>query len=150
MRLEVTAHYKGRVGEKGEFTQIENAKAWAVGQRLAGATFIHGRWYSGQNPLAEVRFYPLNPKWTVYGRRKVLPQKGFAWRPKPGSNDVYAPLHKEGFTSEADATLFLMDTVMQYGATEVDAVIVRLDNGEDRNGERQVVRRVGEGKAWWE
>lgn len=86
----------------------------------------------------------MSARWTVYGRRLNVNR----------TNDlgvsVYVPLHKEGFTSLGDATLWLMDEVLKHGASEMDVVIVHLMNGVDVNGEREVVRRIGNGRAWWE
>lgn len=41
-------------------------------------------------------------------------------------------------------------TIYALRGWEVHAVLVRLDHGRDLNGERHVVRRVGDGRAWWE
>jgi hypothetical protein len=87
------------------------------------------------------------PTFTVYGRRLLGHHTGI-WDGlrKP----TYASLTKEGLPSQADAQLWLMNHMLKRGATSIDAVIVRLDNGVDVNGERHVVKRIGEGKAWWE
>lgn len=79
-----------------------------------------------------------SPRWTVYGRR----------RHSERGRELTAGVHKEGFTSEDDAVAWLMQVVLRY--LLVDAVVVRLDNGRDVNGERHVVKRVGQGKAWFE
>lgn len=83
--------------------------------------------------------------YTVYGRRQFTKDPDNNG-PRPWSKS----LTQEGFTTMADAILALMDVVLKYGPTNIEAVIVRLDNGVDVNGERHVVRRLGEGKAWWE
>lgn len=83
------------------------------------------------------------PSWTIYGRRRAGVSR-FDGRP------LYAAVHGDGFQSEADATLWLMDQVLEHGAGTMNVVVVRLDNGRDRNGERHVIRRIGDGKAWWE
>lgn len=87
----------------------------------------------------------------IYGRRCIRPPEndgGFG--PLSRRRGSYEALHKEGLWSQAAAHLWLMDHILEKGASQIDAVIVRLDNGVDVNGERHVVRRIGEGKAWWE
>lgn len=74
---------------------------------------------------------------TVYGYRRISPRRS-------------ASMHREGLKTFEDAMVWIMDHVMEHGPSEVHAVVVKLDKGVDKNGERHVVRRIGEGKAWWE
>lgn len=82
-----------------------------------------------------------NTRWTVYGRVRTgvdlqgrVQTRGF---------------HADRLTSRDAAVSFVMDGVMKY-AGGLDAVVVRLADGEDRHGQREVIYRQGEGKAWWE
>lgn len=56
---------------------------------------------------------------------------------------------EENLTSEEDAQVKFVVHYMAQART-LDAVLIRLDNGKDVNGERHVVRRAGGGRAWWE
>lgn len=80
-----------------------------------------------------------SPTWTVYG-----------WRPHGldfTGKVLKAGVHKERCTSEADAVSWLMRVVLKHGV--VHAVVVKLDHGNDVDGERHVVYRVGDGQPWY-
>jgi hypothetical protein len=82
-----------------------------------------------------------NTRWTVYGRvRTGVNAKGAV---------TFRGFHAEALPSKDMAVSFVMDGVMKYGGG-LDCVVVRLANGEDRHGEREVIYRQGQGKAWWE
>jgi hypothetical protein len=89
------------------------------------------------------RYRTGKPTFTVYGRRQI-------GKSESTGRSIYTSLTKEGLWSQAAAQLWLMDHILEKGASQIDAVIVRLDHGVDVNGERHVVKRIGEGKAWWE
>jgi hypothetical protein len=72
-------------------------------------------------------------RWVVYGWKRT----------SYGRQAV----HKEGLTSERAATAWALKHVLTGGG---QSVIVKLDHGVDANGQRHVVARYGEGKAWWE
>lgn len=55
----------------------------------------------------------------------------------------------ETITSEEEANVKLVTYYMTKGRA-LQAVLIRLDYGRDVNGQRHVLRRAGEGRAWWE
>ena len=77
-------------------------------------------------------------KWTVYGRKQADVRKRV----------VTAGVHADRLDTLAAADAFLTQQIMLGGY--VEAVIVELLYGEDKPHERRVIRRVNEGKAWWE
>lgn len=82
-----------------------------------------------------------NTRWTVYGRvRTGVDGKGRV---------TFRGFHADRLTSRDMAVSFVMEGVMKHGGG-LDCVVVRLANGEDKHGEREVVFRQGEGRAWWE
>lgn len=81
----------------------------------------------------------MRPKWEVYGLR---------WTHARGALSSAAVTRT--FGSEEDATSYLVLEIMKYGPANVHAVIVYLKHGRDYAPEREVIRRVGGGKGWWE
>lgn len=89
--------------------------------------------------LAGFRRWGSEPdRWTIYGRRYVLVR----------GQMVTAAVHRERITSAEEATAELMKLRLAY--PNLDAVVVHLREGKDRDGYRTVIHRVGKGKAWWE
>lgn len=82
-----------------------------------------------------------NTRWTVYGRvRTGVDAQGRV---------ISRGFHADRLRSKEAAVHFVTDGVLQFKGG-LDAVVVRLANGEDKHGEREVIYRQGEGKAWWE
>jgi hypothetical protein len=99
-------------------------------------------------------------KFIVYGRRQVV--GATLARPRldtanavvgirtPG---VVEGVHADFDTYEAAYEAYFSTKALIRQArvgTTLHAVIVKLINGRDLNGEREVVFRIGDGKAWWE
>lgn len=72
-------------------------------------------------------------KWEVYGVRSATSKR--------------LAITKT-FYAYNDAILYLMTHVLEN--PPVHAVIVHLPHGRDWSVEREIVNRVGQGKAWWE
>lgn len=77
-------------------------------------------------------------EWVVYGARS-----------HPTRPPTTAGVHAK-FNSEDEAVAWLMSVILKYGHGHVKAVVVRLKAGDDRNGFHEIVRRVNDGKGWWE
>jgi len=80
--------------------------------------------------------------WTVYGRVK----RGLS---AVGSVE-FRGLHLDRAPSLEMANSFVQEAIDEYGEGAVDCVIVHLVTGTDAPGTRRVVRRVSNGRAWWE
>jgi len=81
-------------------------------------------------------------RWTVYGRvRTGVTQRGEV---------EIRGLHLERAPSVEMANSFVEDAITQYKEPAVECVIVQLKDGRDSYGTRRVIRRVSDGKAWWE
>jgi len=93
-------------------------------------------------PRREERYLPQShpPRWSVYGRRvdKIHATGKISM----------AGIHQEGFTTERDAVAFAMKNKVLYPSATM--VVARLDRNQDKNGERHVVLRINDGRAWWE
>lgn len=80
--------------------------------------------------------------WTVYGRVKSgLSQRGEV---------QFQGLHLDRAPSLEMANSFVEDAITAHGEACVECVIVQLRNGIDKFGMRRVIRRVSNGRAWWE
>jgi hypothetical protein len=85
---------------------------------------------------------PEPDKWTVYGRvRDGLDGKGVV---------QMKGLHLDRAPSLEMANSFVEDAIATYNEACVECVIVHLKGGKDTYGTRRIVRRVSNGKAWWE
>lgn len=89
-------------------------------------------------------FRPSNdpPTWTVYCRTVV------------GLQGVGTPrfrsITRDGFLTFEAAVVHIMKEVLEAGPERLTGCIVKLDHGRDLNGERHVVKRVNDGRSWWE
>lgn len=83
------------------------------------------------------------PSWTVYGRRRT-------GRISADGKVITAGVHADRLATRDEAVSWLMTQCMNHGPHNIDAVVVKLDHGADVNGERHVIERVGQGRAWWE
>lgn len=84
-----------------------------------------------------IRYSP--PRWVVYGLR---PHTGSAGRMST------AAVHQENIETEAEAIGIATGIIMIHPLAQL--VVVRLERGIDKNGERTVILRRNGGKAWWE
>lgn len=75
------------------------------------------------------------PTWVLYGHL-VTP------------DGIRVALHKENLPNEGEAKKHVV--IAKIGGGEVVGVVVKLDHGHDTNGQRHVVHRINNGKAWWE
>lgn len=81
-------------------------------------------------------------RWTVYGRAKAgLDMLGIV---------QFRGVHLDRAPSLEMANSFVEDAIKRYGQACVTCVIVELRHGVDHSSTRRVIRRVGEGRAWWE
>ena len=80
--------------------------------------------------------------WTVYGRVTI----GMSQR---GEVQIRG-LHLDRAPTLEQANSFVEDAIEKYKEPCVECVIVLLKDGRDVYGSRRVVRRVSQGKAWWE
>lgn len=78
----------------------------------------------------------MHSEWIVYGRASVPP-------PQTGRS-----ITSRRYQSLEDAEVYLVKCMLEYG--RVVATLIHLERGLDINGERHVVRRINEGRAWWE
>lgn len=85
----------------------------------------------------------LSPaRWTVYGRvRDGLDGQGVV---------QFRGLHLDRAPSLEMANSFVEDAITEFNEACVECVIVELKYGDDKHGERRVIRRVSQAKAWWE
>jgi hypothetical protein len=78
----------------------------------------------------------------VYGRVKTgLTQQGEV---------VMRGLHLDRAPSLEMANSFVEDAIAEYKEGSVECVIVQLIGGRDSYGSRRVIRRVSNGRAWFE
>jgi hypothetical protein len=80
--------------------------------------------------------------WTVYGRVTT----GLSVR---GEVEIKG-LHLDRAPSLEQANAFVEDAIAKYKEPCVQCVIVHLKDGRDCYGSRRVIRRVSDGKAWFE
>lgn len=103
-----------------------------MSRRMQPASIFERVWFS----FSQARRRRGEPRYVVYGVRHC-------------QQDLAAGVHGE-FPTEDAAYNWLMKLVLKYGTTRLDVVVVKLMFGEDVNGERSIIRRIGNGKGWWE